>query len=209
MNINSTLREYDDQPAFSQLVAPSSHKKRIIWTAAIGIIVVLAFGLIIRHSHFDLAVVQTFNNVHHGTIASITNAVYKYFGPLYAVVGTVLLTGIIVLVTRSLRIGSTFAATVAATWVSLAAVKLIVHRLRPDQALLSFPFHPAQIDASYPSGHAAFVTALVVLFVCAQPDNQQDLIVVVDGYDQAIVIAFDVEYHSIARNDASGTELSL
>lgn len=60
---------------------------------------------------------------------------------------------------------STFAVTIAATWLSLAVVKLIVHRPRPDSSLLPFPFTPAQVDASYPSGHTAFVTALVVTIV--------------------------------------------
>ncbi len=161
MNVNSKP-EQDEHVPLANLITEPVNKNRIIWTAVGGIALVLIVGLIIRHSHFDLAVVQSFNNLHHGKVASITNAVYKFFGPIYAVLGTVLLTGIIVAVTRSLRIGSTFAATIAATWVSLAAVKLIVDRVRPDASLLAFPFSPTQIDASYPSGHAAFVTALVV-----------------------------------------------
>ena len=32
---------------------------------------------------------------------------------------------------------------------------------------------------------------------------------VIDGHDEAIVIAFDVEYHSFARNDARGAKLSF
>lgn len=181
MNIKDTLQEYDDQPAFSELVTPSTHKKLIIWTAAIGVLVVLVVGLLIRHSHFDLAIVQAFNNMHHGTISSLTNAVYKFFGPIYAILGTVLLTGIILAVTRSFRIGSTFAATIAATWLSLAVVKLVVHRMRPDPTLLAFPFNPAQLDASYPSGHAAFVTALVVTLVLATAIGYRRWIVAIIG----------------------------
>ena len=45
--------------------------------------------------------------------------------------------------------------------------------------------------------------------MCAEPYNQQDPIVVVDGYDQAIVIAFDVKDHSLPGNDAGRAELRL
>lgn len=72
---------------------------------------------------------------------------------------------IITVLTRNFRDVSTFAATIATTWLSLAVIRLIVHRLCPDPSLLPFPFHPAQIDASYPSGHAGVVTALVVTIV--------------------------------------------
>ena len=69
---------------------------------------------------------------------------------------------LILVVARSIPRASTFAFTVAVTWLSVAVCKLLVHRARPDAALLPFPFHPAQIDASYPSGHEAFVTALAI-----------------------------------------------
>ncbi len=150
---------------FGELLAPTTQRARIIWTAGVGIVVVLVVGLVIRTTHFDFAVVQFLNGYHFGAVGSLTNAIYKIFAPAPAIIGTVVLTGIILALTRNLRVASTFAATIAATWLSLAVVKLIVHRLRPDSSLLPFPFNPAQIDASYPSGHAAFVTALVVTIV--------------------------------------------
>jgi membrane-associated phospholipid phosphatase len=150
---------------FAALIAPAHLRARVIWTASIGVVAVVLVGLIIRTTHFDLATVQFLNSFHHGAIGSLTNIVYTVFGPASVIVGTVVLTIIITALTRNLRVASTFAATIATTWLSLAVVKLIVHRLRPDPNLLPFPFHPAQIDASYPSGHAAFVTALVVTIV--------------------------------------------
>ena len=147
------------------LLDATPHRARIIWTAAVGVGLVVVFGLVIRSSHFDFAVVQFLNGFHHGAVGSLTSAVYKIFGPGPAIVGTVVLTAIIVALTRNLRVASTFAATIGATWLSSAVVKLTVNRHRPDASLLSFPYHPAQIDASYPSGHAVFVTALVVTIV--------------------------------------------
>lgn len=150
---------------FGALLTPTTHRARIIWTAGVGIVIILVAGLVIRTSPFDFAVVQFFNGHHNGAVGSLTNAVYLIFEPVSAIVGTVVLTGIIAALTRNLRVASTFATTIAATWLSLAVVKLVVHRLRPDASLLPFPFNPAQIDASYPSGHAAFLTALVVTIV--------------------------------------------
>lgn len=147
------------------LLAPTTHLARIVWTAAIGIVLILVIGLVIRTSRFDFAVVKFLNGYHNGAIGSAANAVYTIFEPAPAIVGTVVLTGIVLAITRNLRVASTFAVTIAATWLSLAVVKLIVHRPRPDSSLLPFPFTPAQVDASYPSGHTAFVTALVVTIV--------------------------------------------
>ena len=150
---------------FQALLAPTPHPARIVWTAAIGIIAVIVVGLVIRTDHFDFAVVQLLNGHHYGAVGSLGDAVYGFFGPVPAIAATVALTGIILAITRNPRVASTFAGTIAATWLSLAVVKLIVHRPRPDASLLPFPFSPAQSDASYPSGHAAFVTALVVTIV--------------------------------------------
>ena len=150
---------------FGALLTPTTQWARIIWTAGVGIVLVLVVGLIIRTSRFDFALVQFFNEYHHGAVGSLTNAVYIIFEPAPAIVGTVVLTGVVLALTRNLRVASTFAVTIAATWLSLAVVKLIVHRPRPDSSLLPFPFTPAQVDASYPSGHTAFVTALVVTIV--------------------------------------------
>jgi undecaprenyl-diphosphatase len=179
---------------FGALLVPSPYRARIVWTATVGIAVVLVFGLIIRTSNFDFAVVHSLNAHHHGAIGTVTNAVYKIFGPGPAIVGTVVLTGVIFAITRNLRVASTFAATIAATWISLAVVKLIVQRARPDVGLLPFSPNPAQVDASYPSGHAAFVTALVVTIVSGLAATRSRRIagiiggLLVFGVDTALVI---------------------
>lgn len=186
MNISSEFinkkRRDESGGIFSAILEPSRSRKQVVWTAAIGAIIVVLFGFIIKSTHFDLAVVQQLNHVHHGVIGSLTNGVYKFFGPTFAILGTIILTVLIVVISKSLRIGSAFAATVAATWLSLALVKLIVHRVRPDPSLLSFPFDPAQVDASYPSGHAAFVTALVVtLFLSVAVGYRRWIVGIVGG----------------------------
>ncbi len=44
-------------------------------------------------------------------------------------------------------------------------MKLIVHRPRPESALLSHPYTPALTDASYPSRHTVFVATLAIAVV--------------------------------------------
>ena len=150
---------------FAALTAPALHPARIMWTAAVGIIAVVVVGLVIRTNNFDFAVVQLLNGHHYGAVGALANAVYKLFSPVPAIAASVAMTGIILAITRNLGVASTFAGTIAATWLSLAVIKLVVHRPRPDASLLPFPFSPAETDASYPSGHAAFVTAVVVTIV--------------------------------------------
>jgi membrane-associated phospholipid phosphatase len=149
------------------LVAQAQHRGRVAVIAAAAAAAILSVGLLIRSSDFDIAVVRFFNGYHDGAIGAITNAVYAAFGPVPAIIGTAAITIIVLAATRSARVASTFAVTIATTWLSLAVVKLIVHRPRPDSSLLPFPFTPAQVDAGYPSGHTAFVTALVVTIVLA------------------------------------------
>jgi undecaprenyl-diphosphatase len=154
----------------------------VIWVAAIGVVVVAVAGLLIRDSHFDFGVVQALNGLHTGVIASLTDGVYKFIGPVPAIVGTAVLTLLILLLTRSFGVASTFAVTIAGAWLSLAVVKLIVHRVRPDATLLPNPFNPAQIDASYPSGHAAFATAVVVtIFLGVTVVSRRWLVGVIGG----------------------------
>jgi undecaprenyl-diphosphatase len=147
---------------FAALIVPSKRLSPVIWIAAIGIVVVTVAGLLIRDTHFDFGVVQSLNGLHTGVIASLTDGVYKFIGPVPAIIGTAVLTALILLITRSFGVASTFAVTIAGSWLSLAVVKLLVHRVRPDATLLSYPYNPVQVDASYPSGHAAFATAVVV-----------------------------------------------
>jgi undecaprenyl-diphosphatase len=132
--------------------------------AAIGVVVVVAGGIALRRSAFDLPVDQWLNQGHAGAGAAIGDLVYTALGPLPAIVVTAVIAVAIAAIRRDLFVASTFAVAVAATWLSSAAVKIITGRPRPEAALLLHPPAP-QGDASYPSGHTVFVTALVVTAV--------------------------------------------
>lgn len=132
--------------------------------AAIGVVLVAAGGFALRRSAFDLPVDQALNTFHHGVVGAFTDAVYRYVGPVPAIVATAILTAVILLVRRDPRAASTFAITIAVTWIPSVVVKVLVARPRPELAALSHP-SAAQHDASYPSGHAVFLSALVVAAV--------------------------------------------
>lgn len=51
---------------------------------------------------------------------------------------------------------------VALTWIPSDLAKILVERPRPDAQLLAHPYSPAQVDASYPSGHTVFIAAFVI-----------------------------------------------
>jgi undecaprenyl-diphosphatase len=101
------------------------------------------------------------NSLHHGAVGWFGDAAYRVIGPVPAIIATAVLAGVLVAVHRDLRAASTFAVTIAVTWLPAALVKILVGRPRPELAALPHPPAP-QSDASYPSGHAVFATALVV-----------------------------------------------
>lgn len=151
--------------------ANTSHKQetstqKLLITAIVVAVVLTIIGFLLKKlGTFEFPLSHALNSLHHGALGSLGDFFYKYAGPLYAVTGTVIITVIILLARRDLRTASTFAVTVAATWLSTAVLKAIVHRPRPDAALQLFPYHPVQLDSTYPSGHAAFITVLVIALI--------------------------------------------
>ena len=166
---------------------PEASFRRLLITAIVVAVVLTIAGLIFKAlGTFEFPLSHALNEMHHGSLGSLGNFFYKYAGPTYAVVGTAVITVVIALVRRNLSVASTFAVTVAFTWLSTAVVKYIVHRPRPDASLLPFPYHPIQLDASYPSGHAAFITVLVMALVALFTTGIARKVAVIVG---ALVIA--------------------
>ena len=165
-------------------------------TAAIGVsaaVVVVVFGLLAARTapvtHFDLVVSQALNSLHTGPLGVLGSAAYVIFGPAPAIAVTLVIAAVMWVVSRNLRVSVTFGAVVAVTWLPSAVVKLIVDRPRPNPALLSHPFASQPVDASYPSGHAVFVTALVVALVLLTRGRAiRPLVTVLGGLLVALVV---------------------
>ena len=148
------------------ILDPIPHATRVVVVGIAAVLVVTVFGLLAARSasvtRFDQSIDVALNQLHTGVVGSIANGVYSLFSPVPAVILTAVLAGLIWAVTRQLRVAVTFAVIVAVTWLPSAVIKALVHRARPDSSMLSHPFTPFPVDASYPSGHTVFITALVI-----------------------------------------------
>jgi membrane-associated phospholipid phosphatase len=145
--------------------------RRILTLAAIailGVAAVAALGLGVTRlgllSGFDQSVSQGMNELHTGVLGGLATGIYSVLGPVPAVVITAVIAAVILAATRRIRIAITFAIVVAVTWLPSAAMKLLIHRARPDVTTLAHPFAHQPVDASFPSGHTVFVVAVVVAF---------------------------------------------
>jgi membrane-associated phospholipid phosphatase len=170
-----------------QILNSTTRISRLLMFAIITVVLVVTAGFVFRAlGNFEMPLSHTLNALHHGILGTLGNILYHGIGPVPAVLATVAITGLILLVSRDLRVASTFAVTIAATWLSVAVVKVIVDRPRPDAALLPFPFHPIQVDASYPSGHATFIAALVVVVIAMIASRRAHAIAIAIG---ALIVA--------------------
>jgi membrane-associated phospholipid phosphatase len=150
----------------SAILDPVPHAKRVAVVGIGAVLVVTVFGILAARTatvtRFDQSIDIALNQLHTGVVGSIASGVYAIFSPVPAVILTALLAGLIWAVTRQLRVAMTFAVIVAVTWLPSAVIKALVHRTRPDSSMLSHPFTPFPFDASYPSGHTVFITALAI-----------------------------------------------
>ena len=153
-----------------QINSPKSHNEISLWglfaLAAVTVVVVAIIGFLLKHlGSFEMPLSVALNSLHHGVIGKLGDFVYKFMGPLFALIGTIVITLIVAISTKDLKKASTFAVMIAVTWVPVAILKSLIDRPRPDVALQPYPYHPVQIDGSYPSGHATFIAVLVIALV--------------------------------------------
>ncbi len=170
-------------------------RARAVWISGVGAVVVVAlFGLLVSRTSAmtaaDLQVSKALNAGHTGALGALTSGIYTVFSPAPAIVITVLVVAVILLVSRKLGLAITVGAVIAVTWVPSAVVKVLVHRVRPDAALLPHPFSPQPSDASFPSGHMVFVTALVVTLILLTRGHRLRPLVVVLGIALVLIVAF-------------------
>ena len=171
----------------SSSVVPSAPLGRSAVVAAVTAVLLVVVGFVLKAlGSFEQPLSTAVNALHTGLLGTSGSALYRDFGPVPAILGTVAITAVILVVRRDLRVASTFAFTVAGTWLSVAVVKLLVDRPRPDAAVMPFPYTPVQHDASYPSGHGTFIVVLVIALVALAPRRLRPAVTVLG----AIVVAF-------------------
>ncbi len=131
---------------------------------------------------------QALNGLHTGALGVVTSATYNVFEPVPSVVLTAALAAVIWIV-KDLRTGVAFAGVVTLTWIPAETIKLIVHRVRPDVRVMTYPFLPVQTDPSFPSGHTEFIVARVVALAYVMQGTQWHSTVVGVGALLIVVVA--------------------
>lgn len=134
-------------------------------TAAVGLVAMLVAGLALRGSRTEISADLLLNGLHSPVLDAISQAVSVGFQPASAVVIGVLLAAVVALWSGHLMAGLAAGATVACGWLVTGALKLIVARPRPEWTDAVHRVVAPETDASYPSGHVAFVTALATVLV--------------------------------------------
>ncbi len=125
--------------------------------------------------------------LHVGVLGPLSSAVYTVFEPVPAILLTIVITGIVWARTRQLPVAAAFAGVVALTWIPSAALKIVVDRPRPHG--LTHSFLPAQPDASFPSGHVVFVTALLLAALMLIADRRRRNVAAGVGAVGVLVVA--------------------
>lgn len=192
MDRSATLTRTADEVEVSGIYRPTRRPVVAIAVAVAVGIVLLIVGFILTTHPFDLSVVVRLNQLHTGAWGAFADWMYVGFGPAAAVVLTLVLAGIVWLVSRSFLTAISFGAIVAVTWLPIAVLKVIVDRPRPEASALSHLYAPAQVDGSFPSGHTAFVVALAFAAWYLLRDTRWSLVVVVVGTVATVVIGLAV-----------------
>ncbi|QFQ01913.1 PAP2 superfamily protein [Corynebacterium urogenitale] len=135
--------------------------------ALIGMVIVIALGFAVKDSTFDLPLTQAMNSLNVGVFGDVVNFVYGSLQPIFSF--GFCAAGVIIYVVRRhpWRPLISFAATVIFAWLPIVFLKKFYQRPRIDPADLPNPGDYVPHDWSYPSGHTAFVTAVVVALLLA------------------------------------------
>lgn len=160
--------------------------------AAVIVITIVGFTL----GTADLGLSKALNGLHTGVVGAVSTAIYHVISPGPAIGITVVVVAVIWWRARDVRPALAFGGTIAITWVPSAIVKEIVHRARPDVAVLPHPY-PVQPDPGYPSGHTVYITAFVIALVWVLADTRWHRLAQVLGVVAIVVVFFAVTIDAV------------
>lgn len=107
--------------------------------------------------------VDQFVSAHHLAFFDVLAiAIAQALSPAGAIIIVAMVSAVILWRTRSALRAAVFGWTVCVGWLTAGLLKALVSRPRPDPTALVDPLLPEVNNASFPSGHTAFATALVV-----------------------------------------------
>lgn len=163
------------------ILTPTRSPLSTLRISALGVIAVIAVGVLLRSFPIDAVFVQRLNTLHVGALGTAADFAYLSLEPVAAVAISVVLACAVWAASRSFRAAAAFASVIALTWLPSGLVKLLVARPRPDAVELIHPFVSAQGDGSYPSGHTVFVAAVAMAFWFLWRDSRYRAVIIVGG----------------------------
>jgi undecaprenyl-diphosphatase len=131
----------------------------------IGLVAALVVGFAVRGSDAAIGVDLWVNSLHSPVLDAISRAVAAGFQPTSAVAISAALAVIVAVRFRRPLTGLAAGAVVAVGWLCAGVLKVVIDRPRPVWTDGVHQVFAPETDGSYPSGHTAFVTALVVTIV--------------------------------------------
>jgi membrane-associated phospholipid phosphatase len=144
---------------------------------------IIAVGELLTHSSrwttIDLAMVSDINAWHFTALDSLALGINTAFSPAYATAISIVVAIIIFSITRNVRSTLRFLTMIALTWAGTQAIKVLIHRPRPDHAHLSHRLI-SEYTLSFPSGHTTFAVSIgLALVVTASPGSARRIMAVI------------------------------
>ena len=134
--------------------------------AVATIVGLVLLGFVLRLTNLDAGASTAMHHLPGGVLGPLAEAFYLALRPLPAAIIVIVSTGAVAGLTRSWRQALVFSVTIALTWGSAEAIKLVVDRPRPGLSEAAMATVGKAADASFPSGHVAFTAAFVVTCAC-------------------------------------------
>lgn len=163
------------------LSAPPTRLRAAVVTALATVVALIVLGFVLRAVPVDLALSRAVHHLHGSGIAPIAEGFYRALKPLPAAGIMLVATVCVGFGTRRWRTALLFLGTVAVTWGSAEAAKLIVDRPRPGLAHAVAPVIGSVTDASFPSGHVAFTASFALALVVVLWATRWRLVAVAGG----------------------------
>lgn len=178
----------------SRRAARTLHQLQHPWIAiavgVVGALAILMWGLAIRASRAGFNVDLWFDAHHRPAVTVLAEGLSTLFSPAPAVVMGLVFAIVVAVISRRAATGLAAGLITGLTWASSDVIKLLVHRPRPEWALLTHHVGVVEVDPSYPSGHVTFAAALTITIVLLLRRRSARVVAVIVGLAVTLAVAY-------------------
>lgn len=168
--------------------------------ALCGLLSVMVLGACVQSYTGDVGMTAWFNSWNTGPIGAAATTIYAVCEPRYAPLIALGISLTVALIRRDWWLGIAYGVSVALIWFPVWLIKIVFHRPRPAAALLVHPSHFQPHDWAFPSGHTAFIAALLVvgfLIVCSERGKIAMAVLIPMGITVIVAVVLIVGVHHI------------